>query len=75
MEQELITLQKHMRSLPVFNAVRVAQVLVFCVVLCRSLFVFSVVCVAQCLVFSVVLCRSLFVFSGLLQGSQLRTDD
>jgi hypothetical protein len=38
-EQELITLQKHMRSLPVFNAVRVAQVLVFCVVLCRSLFV------------------------------------
>jgi hypothetical protein len=38
-EQELITLQKHMRPLPVFNAVRVAQVLVFCVVLCRSLFV------------------------------------
>jgi hypothetical protein len=39
MEQQLLALPEHMSSPPVFNRVRVAQSLVFYVVLCRSLFV------------------------------------
>ena len=38
-EQELITLPEHLRSLPVIGGVRVARSLIFCVVFCRSLFV------------------------------------
>ena len=39
MEQELITLLEHLSSSLVFRRVRVAQSLVFGVVVCRSLFV------------------------------------
>ena len=39
--QELLTLLEHLSSLPVFNGVRVAWSLVFCVVFCTSLFVCS----------------------------------
>ena len=38
-EQEWLTLPKHLTSPPVFSGVCVAQSLVFCVVFCRSLFV------------------------------------
>jgi hypothetical protein len=38
-EQELLTLMKHMSSPPVCSGVRVDWSLVFCVVFCRSLFV------------------------------------
>jgi hypothetical protein len=38
-EQELLTLPKHLNSPPVFSGVRVARSLVFCVMFCRSLFV------------------------------------
>jgi hypothetical protein len=38
-EQELLTLLKHLSSLPVFSGVRVTRSLVLCVVFCRSLFV------------------------------------
>ena len=38
-EQELLTLPKHLSSSPVFSGVRVARSLVFCVEFCRSLFV------------------------------------
>ena len=37
-EQELPTLPQHTSSRPLFSGVRVAQILVFCVVFCRSLF-------------------------------------
>ena len=39
-ELELLSLPEHMCSSPVFSGVRVAQSLVFCVMVCRSLFVF-----------------------------------
>ena len=38
-ENELFTLPEHLSSPPVFNVVRVARSLVFCVLFCRSLFV------------------------------------
>jgi len=38
-EQELLTIPEHPSSHPVFNGVRVAWSLVFCVMFCRSLFV------------------------------------
>ena len=39
MEQELLTVQEHLRSPPVFSVVHFARFLVFCVVFCGSLFV------------------------------------
>ena len=39
LEQELPTLPEHLMSHKVFNVVRVARFLAFCVVYCRSLFV------------------------------------
>ena len=39
MEQELLTLPKHLSSPPVFSGNRVALSFVFCVVFCRSSFV------------------------------------
>jgi len=44
-EQQLLTLAEHMRSLRVFSWVRVAQSLVFCVMFCRSLFVLLFYCI------------------------------
>ena len=38
-EQEHITLTEHMSSHPYFSGFRVAQFVVFCVMLCRSVFV------------------------------------
>ena len=38
-EQELLSLQEHSSSLPVFSGGRVSQFLVFCVVFCKWLFV------------------------------------
>ena len=38
-EQELLTLQEHLSSPPVFSGVRVTRSLVLCVMFCRSLFV------------------------------------
>jgi len=38
-EQELFTLADHMSSPTAFSGVRVAPILVYCVVFCRSLFV------------------------------------
>jgi hypothetical protein len=38
-EQEVLTLPRHLSSLHVFSEVRVARSLVFCVVFCKSLFV------------------------------------
>jgi hypothetical protein len=38
-EQELLTVQEHLRSPPVFSVVHFARFLVFCVVFCGSLFV------------------------------------
>ena len=46
-EQELLTLPKHLRSLLVFNRVLVAEYLVFYVVFCRSLLVFLSVFIWQ----------------------------
>ena len=40
-EQDLLTLPKHLGSPLVYSGVRVALALVFCVVLCNSLFVLS----------------------------------
>ena len=37
-EQELLTLPKHVSSPPVFNGIQVTWSLVFCVMFCRSLF-------------------------------------
>ena len=37
-EQELLTLQEHLSSPPVFSGVRVTRSLVCCVIFCRSLF-------------------------------------
>ena len=43
-EQELLTLQEHRSSPPIFRDVRVSLSLVFCLVLCRSLFVLLSFC-------------------------------
>jgi len=51
-EQELLTLQEHMRSSLVFSGVRVAWSLVFCVMFCRSLFVVSPFSFGHCVVYS-----------------------
>ena len=41
MEQGLLTLPEHLRSLPVYGGVRVARSLIIRAVFCRSLFVLS----------------------------------
>jgi hypothetical protein len=38
-EQELLTLPRHLGSPPVFSGVHVARFLVFCIVFCGSMFV------------------------------------
>jgi hypothetical protein len=53
-EQELLTLQEHLRSSLVFSGVRVAWSLVFCVMFCRSLFVVSPFSFGHCVVYPLI---------------------
>jgi len=39
MEQEVLILPEHLRSLPVLSWARVIRSIVYCVLICRSLFV------------------------------------
>ena len=51
MEQELLTLPEQLNLLPVFSGVRVALLLVFCVVFCRLMFVLFFFLPLYCLYF------------------------
>jgi hypothetical protein len=57
MEQELLNLPEHLSSPTVFSEVRVAQSLVFCVVLCRSFLSFCPLSFCYC-----VFCPSIYRF-------------
>ena len=41
-EQELLTVPKHLNSPPVFGGILIVQSLIYCIVFCRSLFVLSI---------------------------------